>query len=87
VSVFNDYFFFFKDEGEYDENAELGEGEQADDHPVEKATTTTTTEKPKVVGPSIRPFRSNNDLLKALQKKRIEMKANKKETGEFSKEF
>lgn len=37
-------------------------------------TTTTTTEVPKVLRPSVRPFRSNQELLSALKKRRLNEK-------------
>nr|XP_029730005.1 uncharacterized protein LOC109412992 isoform X2 [Aedes albopictus] len=51
------------------------EGEEGAAKPV--PTTTTTTEAPKKIRPSIRPFRSNDDLLSALKKRRLESKNSK----------
>jgi hypothetical protein len=42
------------------------------------STTTTTTEAPKkMIRPSVRPMRSNEDLLSALKKRRLTEKNNK----------
>lgn len=73
-------------EDEYvDEEGEQAEGDEAaEDAPAAGGrgplvtTTTTTTEAPKKnLRPSIRPFRSNDDLLSALKKRRLESKNNK----------
>lgn len=68
-------------EDEYvDEEGEQPEGEEAEEAPTAGrgplvTTTTTTTEAPrKNLRPSIRPFRSNDDLLSALKKRRLESK-------------
>lgn len=50
------------------EQVEGEEGEEAKPAP----TTTTTTEAPKKIRPSIRPFRSNDELLTALKKRRLD---------------
>lgn len=39
---------------------------------------TTTTEAPKKIGPIIRPFRSNDDLLSALRRRQQNVKSIKK---------
>jgi hypothetical protein len=59
------------------------EDDQVDDASA-SSTTTTTTEAPKRIAPSVRPFRSNQDLLSALKKRRLSEK-NIKATGESSK--
>lgn len=66
-------------EEEYvDEEGEQIEGEEGEDAAARPApTTTTTTEAPKKIRPSIRPFRSNDDLLTALKKRRLESKNSK----------
>lgn len=62
-----------------DEEGEQIEGEEGDEAARRQllTTTTTTTEKPKNIRPSIRPFRSNDDLLSALKKRRMESKNQK----------
>ncbi|EAT46032.1 AAEL002736-PA [Aedes aegypti] len=61
-----------------DEEGEQIEGEEGEDAAARPApTTTTTTEAPKKIRPSIRPFRSNDDLLTALKKRRLESKNSK----------
>lgn len=53
-----------------DEEGEFEENEQAS-----STTTTTTTEAPKkMIRPSVRPMRSNEDLLSALKKRRLNEK-------------
>lgn len=66
-------------EEEYaDEDGEQLEGEEGEDGAARPApTTTTTTEAPRKIRPSIRPFRSNDDLLTALKKRRLESKNTK----------
>ncbi|XP_058175609.1 uncharacterized protein LOC131290478 [Anopheles ziemanni] len=70
-------------EDEYADNYDEGKGEDGGDDGGDEAggkqptTTTTTTEAPKKIRPSIRPFRSNDDLLSALKKRRQESKNNK----------
>ncbi|XP_058443717.1 uncharacterized protein LOC131425669 isoform X2 [Malaya genurostris] len=69
-------------EDEYvDEEGERVEGDDGEDQgPAVRpiiTTTTTTTEPPKKIRPSIRPFRSNDDLLSALKKRRLESKNHK----------
>ncbi|XP_058064386.1 uncharacterized protein LOC131214054 isoform X3 [Anopheles bellator] len=73
-------------EDEYADNYDEGKGEQGDGGEEDAAdggggkqptTTTTTTEAPKKIRPSIRPFRSNDDLLSALKKRREESKNSK----------
>ena len=65
-------------EEEYVEGAELApeNDEQLDDESA-GSTTTTSTETPKKVGPSVRPFRSNEELLSALKKRRLSEKSQK----------
>lgn len=71
----------YADDEYVDEEGERVEGEENDDvAPVRSliTTTTTTTEAPKKnLRPSIRPFRSNDDLLSALKKRRQDAKNNK----------
>ncbi|XP_055606761.1 uncharacterized protein LOC129754601 isoform X2 [Uranotaenia lowii] len=68
-------------EDEYvDEDGERYEGEEEEGGaPARPAstTTTTTTESPKKIRPSVRPFRSNDDLLSALKKRRQEYQSHK----------
>uniref|UniRef100_A0A182M993 Uncharacterized protein n=1 Tax=Anopheles culicifacies TaxID=139723 RepID=A0A182M993_9DIPT len=71
-------------EDEYADSYDEGKGEDGEDGAEEgpaggkqATTTTTTTEAPKKIRPSIRPFRSNDDLLTALKKRRQESKNNK----------
>lgn len=74
-------FFLFLQEyqDEIDEN-----GEYVDQGIVENddssSTTTSTTEPAKKIGPIIRPFRSNDDLLSALKRRQQNMKSIKKVT-------
>jgi len=66
------------DEEEYVEGAELApENEQQPSEDEAGSTTTSTTESPKKVGPSVRPFRSNEELLSALKKRRLNEKSQK----------
>lgn len=69
--------FYSKDEEAYPEEPI----EDADYHEHEQSsTTTTTTEAPKkMIRPSVRPMRSNEDLLSALKKRRISEKNKPKE--------
>lgn len=61
-----------------DEEGEQLEGEEGEEGAAKPVpTTTTTTEAPKKIRPSIRPFRSNDDLLSALKKRRLESKNSK----------
>lgn len=55
----------------YEDGEEDREAQQND---VTSSTTTTSTEPPKRIGPVIRPFRSNEDLLLALKRRRSETK-------------
>uniref|UniRef100_A0A182N022 Uncharacterized protein n=1 Tax=Anopheles dirus TaxID=7168 RepID=A0A182N022_9DIPT len=69
-------------EDEYADSYDEGKGEEGGDEGGEEGgkqptTTTTTTEAPKKIRPSIRPFRSNDDLLTALKKRRQESKNSK----------
>uniref|UniRef100_A0A2M4AWJ2 Putative secreted protein n=2 Tax=Anopheles triannulatus TaxID=58253 RepID=A0A2M4AWJ2_9DIPT len=68
-------------EDEYADNYDEGKGEAGDGGEPAVTTTTTTTEAPKKIRPSIRPFRSNDDLLTALKKRRQESKNNKPATA------
>lgn len=66
------------EEGEQPEGDEAGEEAPAAGRGPLVTTTTTTTEAPKKnLRPSIRPFRSNDDLLSALKKRRLDAKNNK----------
>jgi hypothetical protein len=60
-----------------DEYVEEGVQENEEHDESASSTTTTTTESPKKVRPSVRPFRSNEDLLSALKKRRLNEKNNK----------
>uniref|UniRef100_A0A182YCM4 Uncharacterized protein n=1 Tax=Anopheles stephensi TaxID=30069 RepID=A0A182YCM4_ANOST len=64
------------DEGKGEDGADDG-GEEGPAGGKQPTTTTTTTEAPKKIRPSIRPFRSNDDLLTALKKRRQESKNSK----------
>ncbi|XP_053678073.1 protein TonB [Anopheles nili] len=65
------------DEGKGEDGADDGAEEGAGAGGKQPTTTTTTTEPPKKIRPSIRPFRSNDDLLTALKKRRQESKNSK----------
>ena len=62
-----------------DEEPEYVEDEyELDENDQVSSTTTTTTEAPKkMIRPSVRPMRSNDDLLSALKKRRLNEKNNK----------
>jgi len=64
---------------EYAEGAELAPQQEADEEAddQQEASSTTTTESSKKIKPSVRPFRSNEDLLSALKKRRLNEKLNK----------
>lgn len=66
-------------EEEYVEGDEVAaeNEEQAVDEESANSSTTTTTESSKKIGPSVRPFRSNQDLLSALKKRRLSEKNSK----------
>lgn len=64
------------DEEQLQQQDDLNENEAA--APAAPSTTTTTTEPPKKVGPIIRPFRSNDDLLSALKRRQQNNKTIKK---------
>ena len=65
------------EEGDYAENGEDNQyADEAEDAPS-TTTTTTTTETPKRIGPVIRPFRSNDDFLNSLKRRRMNAKLNK----------
>lgn len=66
---------------EIDENGEYIDGDQGALENSDASTTTTTTEPAKKVGPIIRPFRSNDDLLSALKRRQQNMKSIKKVTS------
>lgn len=72
------------------QEAEYVEGEDAapenvdqEEEQADSSTTTTTTEATKKIGPSVRPFRSNQDLLSTLKKRRLSEK-NSKPAGKKS---
>lgn len=64
------------DEEQLQQQDDLNENDAA--APAAPSTTTTTTEPPKKVGPIIRPFRSNDDLLSALKRRQQNTKTVKK---------
>lgn len=66
-------------EEEYVEGGEVAveNEEQAVDEESANSSTTTTTESTKKIGPSVRPFRSNQDLLSTLKKRRLNEKNSK----------
>ncbi|KAG4072911.1 hypothetical protein HA402_006591 [Bradysia odoriphaga] len=66
---------------EIDENGEYIDGDQGSAENGDAPTTTTTTEPAKKIGPIIRPFRSNDDLLSALKRRQQNMKSIKKVTS------
>ncbi|KAJ6639071.1 hypothetical protein Bhyg_11810 [Pseudolycoriella hygida] len=69
-------------EDEIDENGEYIDGDQgAVENSDATSTTTSTTEPAKKIGPIIRPFRSNDDLLSALKRRQQNMKSIKKVTS------
>lgn len=69
---------YVDEEGEHAEGDEAAEEAPAAGRGPLVTTTTTTTEAPKKnLRPTIRPFRSNDDLLSALKKRRLESKNNK----------
>lgn len=65
------------DEYQLQQQDDIGENNAAA-APAAPATTTSTTEPPKKVGPIIRPFRSNDDLLSALKRRQQNTKTIKK---------
>ncbi|XP_037026733.1 uncharacterized protein LOC119067721 [Bradysia coprophila] len=65
---------------EIDENGEYIDDQGAIEN-GDASTTTTTTEPAKKIGPIIRPFRSNDDLLSALKRRQQNMKSIKKVTS------
>ncbi|XP_053698364.1 uncharacterized protein LOC128745344 isoform X2 [Sabethes cyaneus] len=71
----------YSDDEYVDEDGERPEGDEGDEPAPGRGpiltTTTTTTESPKKIRPTIRPFRSNEDLLTALKKRRQESKNQK----------
>jgi len=66
---------------EIDENGEYIDGDQGIVDNDSSSTTTSTTEPAKKIGPIIRPFRSNDDLLSALKRRQQNMKSIKKVTS------
>lgn len=67
----------FQEEEYVESGAELApEAEQQSEDELE-GSTTTTTESAKKVRPSVRPFRSNEELLSALKKRRLTEKSQK----------
>lgn len=70
----------YSDDEYVDEDGERPEGDEGEEpapgRPV-VTTTTTTTESPKKIRPTVRPFRSNEDLLTTLKKRRLESKNHK----------
>jgi len=66
------------DDEEYVEGGQLTpENEEQYEDQSASTTSTTTTEATRKVGISVRPFRSNEDLLSALKKRRLNEKNNK----------
>lgn len=64
------------EEGDYPDEGQEQYGDEAEDQ-GSSSTTTTSTEPPKKVGPVIRPFRSNDDLLNSLKRRQMNAKKNK----------
>ncbi|XP_054730871.1 uncharacterized protein LOC129239426 [Anastrepha obliqua] len=63
------------DEGDYGDEDPNPEGEEGDEDGAAASSTTTTTEAPKkVIGPVIRPFRSNDDFLNSLKRRQQDAK-------------
>lgn len=71
----------------YFQDEEYVEGDAAREdggsYEAEEAAVTTTTDSPKKIRPSVRPFRSNEELLQTLKKRRLNEK-NNKSSGEIS---
>lgn len=65
------------DEEQLQQQDELA-NEEAAAAAAAELTTTTSTEPPKKIGPIIRPFRSNDDLLSALKRRQQNVKTVKK---------
>lgn len=65
-----------EEDNEYDDGeGNNAEGEEGDDDGLGTSSTTTTTEAPKkVIGPVIRPFRSNDDFLNSLKRRQQDAK-------------
>ncbi|XP_065081926.1 uncharacterized protein LOC135704404 isoform X2 [Ochlerotatus camptorhynchus] len=76
-------------EDEYvDEEGEQIEGEEGEEGAAKvEPTTTTTTETPRKIRPSIRPFRSNDDLLTTLKKRRQDARNKPVEAKEAPKGY
>lgn len=84
LSKFNfiNFISYFLQDEEYAEGDAPAENEEQ--HEEESASTsTTTTESAKKVGISVRPFRSNEELLSALKKRRLSEKSQKSSSGEL----
>nr|XP_014087581.1 uncharacterized protein LOC106615773 [Bactrocera oleae] len=65
-----------EEDNEYDDGeGGVAEGEEGDEDGLGTSSTTTTTEAPKkVIGPVIRPFRSNDDFLNSLKRRQQDAK-------------
>jgi len=63
---------------EDNQQSQQNEEEVYDDEPAEEVKSTSTTQAPKKIGPVIRPFRSNDDLLNALRRRQQNIKSQKK---------
>ncbi|XP_018800058.1 PREDICTED: uncharacterized protein LOC108975789 [Bactrocera latifrons] len=65
-----------EEDNEYEEGeGNAAEGEDGDEEGLGASSTTTTTEAPKkVIGPVIRPFRSNDDFLNSLKRRQQDAK-------------
>lgn len=81
---FSKIFEIFQEEEYAEGDAAPEEAEENLESDASSSTTSTTTESDKKVRPSVRPFRSNEDLLSALKKRRL-IEKNNKASGERSK--
>lgn len=70
-------------EEEYVEGEAAIENEEQQEEDSAASTSTTTTESTKKIGISVRPFRSNEELLSALKKRRLSEKSQKSSSGEL----
>lgn len=70
-------------EEEYAEGEAALENEEQQEEDSAASTSTTTTESTKKIGISVRPFRSNEELLSALKKRRLSEKSQKPSSGEL----
>ncbi|XP_011181767.1 uncharacterized protein LOC105211818 [Zeugodacus cucurbitae] len=62
------------EENEYEDGEGIPEGEDGDEDGLASSTTTTTEAPKKVIGPVIRPFRSNDDFWNSLKRRQQDAK-------------